>query len=100
MHEQRTAGAVALDVHGGVLDAGVLVGAHLAAGRRSTRPLYEPHWVNRPYAKAWRNRSKTPRDARAPTCSRALPQAAARSGVRSDRAAGLQCAGRGAEGGP
>ncbi|ORL11630.1 hypothetical protein [Prescottella equi] len=49
-------GTVALDVHGGVLYAGVLVGAQLAAVRRSTRPLYEPHWVNCPDAKAWRNR--------------------------------------------
>lgn len=47
-------GTVVLDVHGGVLHAGVLVGAQLAAVRRSTRPLYEPHWVNCPDAKTWR----------------------------------------------
>lgn len=49
-------GTVVLDVHGGVLHAGVLVGAQLAAVRRSTRPLHEPHWVNCPHAKTWRNR--------------------------------------------
>lgn len=48
------AGTIVLDVHGGVLYAGVLIGAQLAAVRRSTRPLYEPHWVNCPDAKTWR----------------------------------------------
>ncbi len=47
-------GTVVLDVHNGVVYAGVLLGAQLASVRRSTRPLYEPHWVNCPDAKTWR----------------------------------------------